>query len=315
MLRKIYFNISYLFERQFYFLYFCIALTKQFVISNIKIIFIVKKNRINFFSKKTIIEKKKSDTIFILGGGETINEINKNQWSIIKNSDSLGINRWIYHNFVTNFYMIEGCKKKELIELEEIEKSVYETWQNSESRSKNSIFLIKDLDQLVINFPKLTKFKSRMYSLFKLVPPAKTSKGLKKSFKILSKLKFLNNICFPPGSKASVSHALSFALLAGYDNIILCGFDLHGGYFWDNCNKNDLFANVPQVEFLKRSSQLDSKINDISKISHKTQVPSDNSDITAKEVILEISKYKKHNQNIYVSSKNSLLSKHLPVYW
>ena len=212
-------------------------------------------------------------------------------------SDSLGINRWIYHKFVPNFYMIEGCKKKELIELDHLEQSVYKTWQDSDLRTQSSIFLIKDLDSLVINFPKLTKFKSRIYSLFKLVAPAKTSLGLRKAFNTLGKLKFLNNICFPAGSKATVSHALSFSLLAGYENIILCGIDLQGGYFWDNSNKNSLFAKVPKAELLQRSKNFNSEINNISKVAHKTQIPSVNSEITAKEVILEICKYKRKNTN------------------
>ena len=64
MLRKIYFNISYLFEKQFYLLYFIIALIKQFVISNIKIIFFLKKNKINFFTKK-FYWRKKNPTKFL----------------------------------------------------------------------------------------------------------------------------------------------------------------------------------------------------------------------------------------------------------
>ena len=80
-------------------------------------------------------------------------------------------------------------------------------------------------------------------------------------------------------------------------DIILCGIDLQGGYFWDNSNKNSLFAKVPKAELLQRSKNFNSEINNISKVAHKTQIPSVNSEITAKEVILEICKYKKKNTN------------------
>ena len=56
---------------------------------------------------------KKSDTVFILGTGETINAIPEKQWKHIAEHDSAAINWWPLHSFVPTYYYSEYPHKTE----------------------------------------------------------------------------------------------------------------------------------------------------------------------------------------------------------
>ena len=58
-------------------------------------------------------EIKKSDTIFILGSGTTINEISEAQWKHVAKHDSAAINWWPLHPFVPTYYYSEYPHKTE----------------------------------------------------------------------------------------------------------------------------------------------------------------------------------------------------------
>jgi len=59
------------------------------------------------YNLKDLLRQKTSDTAVYLGSGESINEITKEQWNIIKNFDTWGINNWHYHPFVPTFFSAE----------------------------------------------------------------------------------------------------------------------------------------------------------------------------------------------------------------
>src|SRR5690606_5685681 len=50
---------------------------------------------------------KRSDTIFLLGSGPSINRITAQQWANIKQHDSIGFNFWLAHKFIPTFYMLQ----------------------------------------------------------------------------------------------------------------------------------------------------------------------------------------------------------------
>ncbi|MBU1077483.1 MAG: hypothetical protein KKH98_09340 [Spirochaetes bacterium] len=47
---------------------------------------------------------KKSETVFILGGSESINDVTEKQWNYIAKHDSFGMNWWPVHEFVPTYY-------------------------------------------------------------------------------------------------------------------------------------------------------------------------------------------------------------------
>lgn len=86
----------------------CLKSTKIRYVSIFKTIVNWYKNSDKEYSVYDIAEVrskyKKSDTIFILGGAESINEITDEQWRVIERHDSIGMNWWPVHKFVPSFY-------------------------------------------------------------------------------------------------------------------------------------------------------------------------------------------------------------------
>ena len=85
---------------------------------------------------------KEGEVFFILGSGESINSISSKQWSFIKSQRSIGLNHWMCHLFVPDFYMIEGLRLPEGQKLQ--------TWRDNNLKSyfeenKSLIILLKDL--------------------------------------------------------------------------------------------------------------------------------------------------------------------------
>ncbi len=296
-------NLNLILERKMFILFFLIALFRNSLWPSIKIILRSKKENLEIFNKQTIFLKKKSETLFILGGGDSINDISEKQWEEIENSDSLGINRWLIHKHAPTFMLIEGAKQSDIDMGIEANQYNYDLINYSNERCRETVFIFKDLDKLYINFKKLKVIKDRTYLMLKLIIPGKSRHNINRSIKLINKYKILKNIMFPFGARATVCHALSFALLAKYKNIVMCGIDCHGPYFWE---KND----VKKLFFLPPKNHPKSLKN------HQT-VNKSLGDVTADEILNYISKNFKQNihQKIYINSKKSLLSKNFPVYW
>lgn len=51
-----------------------------------------------------LAETRKSDTIFVLGGSESINNISEEEWDIVGRHDSIALNWWPVHWFVPTYY-------------------------------------------------------------------------------------------------------------------------------------------------------------------------------------------------------------------
>lgn len=55
-----------------------------------------------------ILKKHKNfKKVFIFGSGSSINELTKSNFCEIDKNCSIGINKWVFHSFITNYYMIE----------------------------------------------------------------------------------------------------------------------------------------------------------------------------------------------------------------
>lgn len=55
-----------------------------------------------------LLSKRNSDTLFILGSGPSIADINAQQWQSIRTHDTIGFNWWLCHPFVPTFFMFQG---------------------------------------------------------------------------------------------------------------------------------------------------------------------------------------------------------------
>ena len=81
---------------------------------------------------------KKSDTIFVLGNGPTINDVTEDQWRHIAKCDSIGVNVWPVHKFVPTFYRMKIHEREYL---EDYSKAIAENIKHY----GNTVFFIHEM--------------------------------------------------------------------------------------------------------------------------------------------------------------------------
>jgi hypothetical protein len=87
------------FLRLFYIFYFLFTLPKLSRAA--------RSNGIKSFSELDLRELKRSEALFILGNGPSINQITESRWRAIQSRDTMACNFWLYHHFIPKFYFFE----------------------------------------------------------------------------------------------------------------------------------------------------------------------------------------------------------------
>ena len=66
-------------------------------------------------------KSKKSEIVFILGSGSSVNDLSDNDISHIEKHDTIGFNFWLYHDIVPDYYIFEtprdSIRKEEFYKL------------------------------------------------------------------------------------------------------------------------------------------------------------------------------------------------------
>jgi len=177
---------------------------------------------------------KKSDTIFILGSGSSINTISEDEWNIISKNDSLGLNFWIIHDFVPTYYCYEepnisGGRKK----------IFYDILNKKKNLLSESPIIIKDLLPSKISFDRIPpKLKKNIYLSRDFDIPAKGNDDLMMQYlmelKLSGRIQPRNRIRYIYSITASLSYAAFLCLCMGYKKIVFCGVDLADSlYFYE----------------------------------------------------------------------------------
>lgn len=243
--------------------------------------------------------RRTSDTLFILGSGESLSMLTQAQWDLIKQHDSAGCNFSIIHDFVPNLFFIEGVKpltrytcftehaRKKQDSYSKIPWIVlHEAWLHAGND-------IKDMPE-----PIQPQFHWNIPISFRITNMSKLKKALLKWNRAR---KSGNTRLFAHGG--SIGMMISAALVAGYRNIVLCGVDLKSRhYFWevDEHYKNQGPENI--------SGQIHETV-DPKSIYRKNSIPADQYLALLNELIL-----KPDNIKLYVSNDYSKLSDSFPVY-
>lgn len=245
---------------------------------------------------------KKSDTLFILGSGSSINNISEAEWNHISCYDSVGFNFWFVHDFVPTFYVYEESH------IHSRNQIFYKIIENKKDRYKNIPFIIKDLEQpycnldLVPNFMKTQIYASNSMHLVrgKLLNKKNFEKILLSLDKFVQK-KNKNSTFTIFKRKASLSYLIYLGYVLKYKNIVLCGVDLNNSdYFFDN---SELYGNVLHPKNIKTNVHATNMVNDgdIMTISEIIKVMND---------VLLIP----NDINLFILNKDSALSYFLPTY-
>ena len=207
---------------------------------------LLKKNNyetfINFFKKKKKIKKK----IFIFGSGSSIKDLTNQNFKEIEKNYSIGINKWIFHDFITDCYMVElktnkynsskgfsdlNVKyRKRIIDLLKVKKN-------------KPIFLIYCPKYNLLEMQNWIKgIDTKRIFFYDYIRPNISKKNLNEEFTqtlnyILEISKKSNIISLGIGS--SIERAVSLSIVLGFLQIVILGVDLKNRrYFWNEKDKN-----------------------------------------------------------------------------
>jgi len=171
------------------------------------------------------LAKRKSDTLFVLGSGPSINDITVLQWMTIRMHDSFGFNRWYHSHFVPDYYMFELPRNHE--DQESFVRNLCHIWP-SYSETIKIIKPISPFDRIDLStLPKqlipdlyycqsyfiggadLCEYRNRLQAAEKL------SQERQESFPSLKHQ-----------TRASLDQVINFGIDHEYREIVLCGVDL-----------------------------------------------------------------------------------------
>lgn len=171
-------------------------------------------------SKEAVLQKKRSDTLIVLGTGYSINEIDEKQWRFISRHDTIGMNLWYIHSYVPTFLNYEPPKYPG---------PAYERWSEIPGLYDNVIFFLDARNvpklfhpkYLPEAFPPNPKIYITPCSIKKPFPKTRTLtqddfRGVPQKFGAPTWL-----------IRGSLSQVIHIGYQMGYQKIILAGVDLN----------------------------------------------------------------------------------------
>lgn len=272
------------------FIYIFYSFIKTFLINGFKIFFVFR------FQKE-----KSSDTIIILGTGNSINELSDKDYLKFREFDVAGLSYSMLLPIKQNYYFFESPRNIEKLYLDEFknklkylllqsEKRQFAdniVWKNSESNSIKKIIDVSNYCHLIVCHI--------------------ISNDIKKIMQLLNIFDFLKlNRYFLLQSRGSVSALMHFAKSLNYRRVIFCGVDLNNeDYFFLDNDKYEKYQLKNPNEFLADDKKYRSNSE------HFTNDP-----YYGIKMIDFINYFLKSNKNIefFVTSEKSMLSKFMPVW-
>lgn len=177
---------------------------------------------------------KRSETLFIMGSGPSINKLTRRDFDLIADSDSVGFNFWLVHNFVPTFYCFQHTKINDsvLYKLLEYRREVYVDvpFIVRGSMLKTDVDFCRSMHSRY--FDQLSVYLLNEY------PIHSTYSG-----NIPDLLDYLRNLgllhhgslaAFTPKLRGTLGLLLCLAYQMGYSRIVLCGIDMKdSSHFYD----------------------------------------------------------------------------------
>ena len=259
------------------------------------------KQRLKLFNRNDLIKYKKSDTLFILGSGFSLNTITDDQWRIIQAGDVLTFNHSYMVDIRANYYICELADESTM------------------SKITSDLCSIRAYD----NVPKLFKPETpnilqaiRRYNQFTLsnsifTPqvwlPTSNYKLFKKQFWRLSQYSCFLPVSFPSMQtifRASLDQAIGLGLQLNYQHIVLLGIDLNTKYFFED------------PKLLRKNLKALHNYNKKTPGIHPT-IRDPDTRLTIIDVVKELIKFcaKKKSSTLFYRGLNPELSDLLPDYY
>lgn len=256
--------------------------------------------------------RKSSNTLFILGSGNSINTLADIEWQAIRAADSIGFNFWPIHDHVPDLYVTEICAVP--VGQEDNYRAYCDLMRARAGDYANTPILIKDgervekewLKEYVSNFPD--KLRGNIGLSWDWEIPDEDDNGVVETLKRWGRWGLLENKLAPVLRKrASVFYLVMLGLRAGYSDIVLCGIDL------DN---NDYFYRTRETEYAALGRPVPQPVQISSAVAHKTDnTEYGNMTISTALAILDREILKPRGIRLSVALQSSKLYPSLPSYF
>lgn len=191
--------------------------------------------------------RRSSDTLFVLGGGESINALPASAWDAVKTADSLGLNFWLLHELVPTAYVQEWIGpsddavlrerlqvRRKLLAARHDELDEVPVFFRTPARRRRHGRVIgpADVDEQL----GLPRHQVVVTSDLNLLPLDDV--GFGRTMRWAERCGFLrprSTWHYLPTTRGTVLWTLLFALRLGYREMVLCGIDLHSTrYFYED---------------------------------------------------------------------------------
>jgi hypothetical protein len=210
---------------------------------------------IALFSELDLRALKRSDTLFILASGSSINQISPARWEIIKRHDSIGFNFWPIHPFVPTMYFIEAIQENHPFGMFE------PMCRIARKRARDYGGVVKVVTELRNAFPKglfagFSQIPGMWHTLRTFPVAARTDSELAYGLDYLRR----KGLFEPAGrirsmfkQATTLSCLIALAIRMQYRRIVLCGVDLnHSQYFYQDAR---LYPETASLEFCPRNGR------------------------------------------------------------
>jgi len=253
---------------------------------------------------------RKSDTVFILGSGPSINDISAEEWNEIRKHDSWGFNFWFCHPFIPTAYFVQSVIRPESDSdiIERLDDLIYTILKDKTKEYEAvNLFLRGDgINHERFHDTKLGRFVMNHEGFTRHIVPelpvsSKNRIDLDILYSQLKKQGFYDTHDEPwpvPKFGGSITELISLAAILGYKKIVLCGIDMNdGGHFYD---QKEYYEKYP---FLKELSERNNKANGHVHMNKSIRK------FTVKDLILGLNKFvgKEFGAEIFTYSKKSRL--------
>lgn len=193
------------------------------------------------FSYKKLIKSKSCDNkdFIVLGSGSSISDLNDIHFGYFKKNITIGLGRWVFHDFVPDIYLLETSDDPKLFQWT---KDFIELI-NQKADSYSETFIIFDgasssnIKRYIKRHLNSKLYKNVFYS-HTIKPPSGHVKYFTSTLYLFRLLKFFSyfNLTLHCRSSTVLSALLGYFL--GANKIVLAGIDGYTGYFIPFNNHN-----------------------------------------------------------------------------
>lgn len=186
-----------------------------------------------------LVKVKKSDRVFILGCGDSINKMKSTKFEHIRMHNSISIGSWIYHSFIPDIYTLELSNRFD-VEFSEQEKFLLKKLENCSSNYSSTIYLLKSRiphDLITNGIYKTISTRYNFHWVDTRIIFSETKFNLTLTIFILNLFKCFDSTTRFIQYQGSLIWSILIAYKMGFKEIILCGIDLKGNYFFDQGQK------------------------------------------------------------------------------